>query len=221
MVTCSPRAHDSIATVSAAVVAAAGAAGDDAEFGRLDAKNTNRLSCAVRPAASHVPHTVDGVIAVAGVALPTSLTVKVNYFGAVATLEQLRPLLAGSHAPRAVVVASFSALQDNDGELLDLLRQNDEDAAVSPSWAGAGIALNAVGPGVILTPMTEELLRTPEGREGLMAAVPMPLGGPAPASVIAESLAWLTDSTNTHITGQVLFVDGGADATVRGPRVFG
>jgi NAD(P)-dependent dehydrogenase (short-subunit alcohol dehydrogenase family) len=253
MVTCSPRAHDSIATVSAAVVAAAGAAGDDAEFGRLDAKNTNRLSCAVRPAASHVPHTVDGVIAVAGVALPTSLTVKVNYFGAVATLEQLRPLLAGSHAPRAVVVASFSALQDNDGELLDLLRQNDEDAAVSradaladgagghliyastkraiaewvrgcavsPSWAGAGIALNAVGPGVILTPMTEELLRTPEGREGLMAAVPMPLGGPAPASVIAESLAWLTDSTNTHITGQVLFVDGGADATIRGPRVFG
>jgi NAD(P)-dependent dehydrogenase (short-subunit alcohol dehydrogenase family) len=197
--------------------------------------------------------TVDGVIAVAGVALPTSLTVKVNYFGAVATLEQLRPLLAGSDAPRAVVVASFSALQDNDGELLDLLRQNDEDAAVSradaladgagghliyastkraiaewvrgsavsPSWAGAGIALNAVGPGVILTPMTEELLRTPEGREGLMAAVPMPLGGPAPASVIAESLAWLTDSTNTHITGQVLFVDGGADATIRGPRVFG
>lgn len=197
--------------------------------------------------------TIDGVIAVAGVALGTSLTVKVNYFGAVATLEQLRPLLAGSDAPRAVVVTSFSALHDNDGELVDLLRRNDEAAAVSradaleadlrghlnypstkraiaewvrvsaisPSWAGAGIALNAVGPGVVLTPMTEELLRTPEGREGLMSQVPMPLNGPAPASAVADVLAWLADSTNTHITGQVLFVDGGADATIRGPRVFG
>jgi hypothetical protein len=37
---------------------------------------------------------LDAVIACAGVALPTPLTLKVNYFGAVATLEELRPLLA-------------------------------------------------------------------------------------------------------------------------------
>lgn len=196
---------------------------------------------------------VDAVIAVAGVAVPTPLTVKVNYFGAVASLELLRPLLTASPAPRAAVVASFSALQANDTELLDLLRQNDEEGAISRAgnmaddghgdliyastkraigewtretsitagWAGAGIALNAVGPGVILTPMTEELLRTPEGRDGLMAAVPMPLNGPAAPSVVAGALAWLTSAENTHITGQVLFVDGGADVAIRGARVFG
>ncbi|MDP4332007.1 SDR family oxidoreductase [Curtobacterium sp. A7_M15] len=200
-----------------------------------------------------VGDTIDGVIAVAGVAMPTSLTVKVNYFGAIATLEQLHPLLVRSDAPRAAVVASFSALQDNDPNLINLLRGGDEAAAVERAdtiagngrgdliyastkraiaewvrlasitleWASAGIPLNAVGPGVILTPMTEELLRTPEGREGLLAAVPMPLNGPAPAAKIAQTLAWLTDADNTHITGQVLFVDGGADATIRGPRVFG
>lgn len=196
---------------------------------------------------------IDGVIAVAGVSLPTSLTVRVNYFGAVATLEHLQPLLAASAEPRAVVVASFSAVQDNDTELVDLLRAGDEDAAVrradelaeagqgdliyastkraiaewvraesiTSDWAGAGTPLNGVGPGVILTPMTEQLLETPEGRSQLMHAVPMPLHGPAAPEVIADVLAWLASAENTHITGQVLFVDGGADASIRGPRVFG
>jgi len=196
---------------------------------------------------------IDGVIAVAGVAAPTALTVRVNYFGAVASFELLRPLLAGSAAPRAAVVASFSALQENDAELVTLLRSNDEQGAIqradtlasnghgdliyastkraiaewtratsiTAEWAGAGIPLNAVGPGVILTPMTEQLLETPEGREGLMAAVPMPLNGPAAPSVIAGSLAWLTSAQNSHITGQVLFVDGGADVAIRGAQIFG
>jgi NAD(P)-dependent dehydrogenase (short-subunit alcohol dehydrogenase family) len=196
---------------------------------------------------------IDGVIAVAGVAAPTSLTVRVNYFGAVASLEQLRPLLIRSAKPRAVVVASFSALQENDAELVALLHNNDEQGAIqrandmaisghgdliyastkraiaewtratsiTAEWAGAGIPLNAVGPGVILTPMTEELLQTREGREGLMAAVPMPLSGPAAPSVIAGALAWLTSAGNSHITGQVVVVDGGADVAIRGPRVFG
>lgn len=34
--------------------------------------------------------------------------------------------------------------------------------AITSSWAGAGIALNAVAPGVILTPRTNQLLTTPE-----------------------------------------------------------
>lgn len=195
---------------------------------------------------------IDGVIAVAGVSLPSALTVQVNYFGAVATLERLHPLLAASAAPRAVVVASFSALQANDADLVALLRDGDEAAAIAhatdlvdrghgdliyastkraiaewvraisitPPWAGAGIPVNAVGPGVIRTPMTEELLRTPEGAAGLMAAVPMPLHGPADTSTIANTLTWLSSPVNTHITGQVLFVDGGADASIRGPRIF-
>lgn len=208
---------------------------------------------ALAPAVAELTDVVDGAIAVAGVSLPTALTVRVNHFGVVATLEALRPSMAASAAPRAVVVASFSAVQDNDPALTDLLRAGDEDAAVARAdelaaegaghliyastkrsiaewvrsrsidqeWAGAGIALNAVGPGVIRTAMTEELLATPEGREQLMTHVPMPLHGPAEPEVIARTLAWLAAAETTHITGQVLFVDGGADASVRGPRVFG
>src|SRR5262249_35071058 len=46
--------------------------------------------------------TVDAVVANAGTNATAELCVRVNYFGAVATLEGLRPLLAGSAAPRAV-----------------------------------------------------------------------------------------------------------------------
>ncbi len=196
---------------------------------------------------------IDAIVAVAGVAQFTSLTARVNYFGAVATLEGLRPLLAGSAAPRAVVVSSFSSLQDNDAELVTLLEAGDEAAAVARAdalveqnlghliyastkraisewvrtqsitaeWAGAGIPLNAVGPGVILTPMTAPLMQTQEGRDQLAQIVPMPLGGPAEPVVIARMLAWLASEENTHMAGQTVYVDGGADVAIRGPHVFG
>lgn len=87
-------------------------------------------------------------------------------------------------------------------------------------WAGAGIALNAVAPGIVLTPMIEPLLATAEGRELMDRAVPMPLNGHAPAEAIAHALVWLLALENTHMTGQVVFVDGGADATLRGEETF-
>lgn len=195
---------------------------------------------------------LDGVLAVAGVSALNALTVKVNFFGAQATLANLRPLLAKSAAPRAAVVASFSTLQDVDAELVALMTAGDEAGAVAyadgldelgvqkiyastkraivewirtvsitPEWAGAGIPINAVGPGVILTPMMEPFLATEEGRTFISQMVPMPLHGPMDAVVIARTLAWLTSEENSHMTGQAIFVDGGADVSLRGPRIFG
>jgi NAD(P)-dependent dehydrogenase (short-subunit alcohol dehydrogenase family) len=91
---------------------------------------------------------------------------------------------------------------------------------VAPEWAGVGIPLNAVAPGVVLTPMTAGLLATEGGRELVDRAVPMPLHGHAPPEAVAHALIWLIAPENTHITGQVVFVDGGADATLRGPDAF-
>lgn len=64
---------------------------------------------------------VDAVYAVAGLAAPTATTVAVNFFGTLATLEGLRPLLSGSPAPRAVLVSSMAALMPSDAELVALL----------------------------------------------------------------------------------------------------
>lgn len=227
--------------------------GSDIDLDLSDAEQRATVAERVQDVLSRDHATLDAVLAVAGVALPTALTVRVNYFGAVATLESLQPLLTTSPAPRAVVVASFSTLQENDPELVDSMLDGDEVVAaaradqlaaagrghliyastkravaewmrrqsVSDTWAGAGIPLNGVGPGVVLTPMTAPLLQTEGGRAQLVSGVPMPLHGPAEPVVIARALAWLSSEENSHATGQLLFVDGGADVVVRGPRVFG
>jgi NAD(P)-dependent dehydrogenase (short-subunit alcohol dehydrogenase family) len=192
--------------------------------------------------------TVDAVVANAGVTATDELCVRVNFFGAVATLEGLRPLLATSPAPRAVATASSSVMNEFLAPIVDTCLAGDEEVAVTaaagsgyyayPStkralarwvrreaptdaWAGAGIALNAVAPGIVRTPMTDELFADEAMRPIMDAAVPMPYGGYAHPEHIAQVMAFLTSADTARVTGQVLFIDGGADAIGRGDDIFG
>lgn len=194
--------------------------------------------------------TVDAIIANAGLATPTTTTIAVNYFGAIATLTGLRPLLAASPAPRAVATVSMASLFPPDEILLAALVAGDEDAALrrgaeleaaggdtadliygttkralarwirraapSADWAGAGIPLNAIAPGVVQTPMTAGLTATTEARAAILQRVPMPLGGIFEPRDTAYLLAWLTGVENAHLCGQIVFIDGGSDAVIRG-----
>jgi len=92
--------------------------------------------------------------------------------------------------------------------------------APTAEWAVEGIPLNAVAPGVIATPMTADLTSTEEARAELLTMVPMPLNGIAEAEVVADLLAWLVSEDNSHLCGQVIFVDGGSDAVIRGDAVW-
>jgi NAD(P)-dependent dehydrogenase (short-subunit alcohol dehydrogenase family) len=185
---------------------------------------------------------VDGVITCAGISSDDPATVSINFFGTVATLQGLRPLLEQSEHPGAVAICSVALLQSVDDDIVDACLRDDEDAAVAaadgkgvfvyPStkralarwvrrtapterWAGAGIPLNAVAPGVVTTPMTAPLLADPTWHQIVDDAVPMPLGSYARPEELAPVLDWLTSPGNTKITGQVLFVDGGAEAVLR------
>jgi NAD(P)-dependent dehydrogenase (short-subunit alcohol dehydrogenase family) len=197
---------------------------------------------------------IDAILAIAGLASPTAATVAVNYYGTLATLTGLRPLLAGSPAPRAVAVTSMASLFPPDSELLgDLLDGTEVDAlvraqvladrgaeagstiygttkqalarwirrtAASADWAGAHIPLNAVAPGVVLTPMTADLTGTQEQREGLAKMVQMPLNGFFEPRSVAYLLAWLAGVENAHLCGQVVFIDGGSDVVMRGDSTW-
>lgn len=92
---------------------------------------------------------------------------------------------------------------------------------ITERWAGAGIPLNAIAPGTVLSPMTTELLSTPEGRQLTDRHVPMPLNYHSEPIVLARLLAWLTGEENTHVTGQTIYADGGADASLRGDDIWG
>jgi NAD(P)-dependent dehydrogenase (short-subunit alcohol dehydrogenase family) len=197
---------------------------------------------------------LDVILAIAGLALPIPATVGVNFFGMVATLEGLRPLLAGSPAPRAAGVSSMASLMPADEALIDLCLAGDEPGALAraaelavepettggliygstkqafarwirrnaatPAWAGASIPLNAVAPGIIATPMTADMIATPEARTEILKMVPMPLNGIAEPIVVARLLAWLVSEENTHLCGQVVFVDGGSDVCIRGDSTW-
>jgi NAD(P)-dependent dehydrogenase (short-subunit alcohol dehydrogenase family) len=91
---------------------------------------------------------------------------------------------------------------------------------VTPEWAGAGIPLNLVAPGVVRTPMSAALFADERMKAVMDRAVPMPLNGYAGPDVIAEALTWLVSPSNSHMTGQVVYVDGGAEASLREPVVF-
>jgi NAD(P)-dependent dehydrogenase (short-subunit alcohol dehydrogenase family) len=190
---------------------------------------------------------IDAVIANAGVMGEPEPCVRVNFFGAVATLEGLRPLLLGSDAPRAVATASSSVMNPTSPELIEACLGGDEDAAVAaaagtgllayPSskralarwvrrhaptdaWAGAGIGLNAVAPGVVRTPMTAPLLADDQMRPIVEEAVPMPYGGHAEPAHVAEVIAFLASAEVQRVCGQVLFIDGGADALTLGEDIW-
>lgn len=197
---------------------------------------------------------LDGVVANAGLALPVAATVAVNYFGTVALLDGLRPVLAASRAPRAVATSSMATLMPVHAPLVEACLAGDEDLAMTlaadleargpeagavlypsskralsrwvrrqaatPRWAGCGIPLNAVGPGIVRTPMVAEMIATEEGRAGLAAVVPMPLNGYLEPEQVAVLLAWLVSEENTHVCGQTVYVDGGSDVVLRGDDVW-
>jgi NAD(P)-dependent dehydrogenase (short-subunit alcohol dehydrogenase family) len=197
---------------------------------------------------------IDAIYAIAGLALPVPATVQVNFFGMVATLEGLRPLLLSVSAPRAVGVTSMASLGPVDDQLVAAMTAGDEAAGVAraevlagepesggaliyastkkaiaqwvrrnapkPEWAGASIPLNAVAPGIIRTPMTAKHTESEGSRAALLELVPMPLNGVAEPIVVARLLAWLGSEENTHLCGQVVFVDGGSDAVIRGDSTW-
>jgi NAD(P)-dependent dehydrogenase (short-subunit alcohol dehydrogenase family) len=189
---------------------------------------------------------LEGVLAIAGVAGQSGdpeRIIKLNYFGAVATLEGLRPLLADGIEPRAAAVASIALLREPIDAVVKACLADDETqalqhrgtdghvaytsaklslakwvrrAAVTDEWAGAGIALNAVAPGIIDTPMAAYLVGTPELRARTIQETRQPFGEVGKAEHIASLLAWLTSAENGFVTGQVIFADGGFEALVRG-----
>ena len=77
-------------------------------------------------------------------------------------------------------------------------------------YATRGIRVNAVCPGMIQTPMTEQMIAGGQGQEleaMLKAYVPMQrLGRP---EEIADAVLWLCSSAASYVTGQSISVDGG------------
>ena len=79
-------------------------------------------------------------------------------------------------------------------------------AALAAELSEKGILANSVGPGVIDTELTRDVLGE-SGISELKGRIPMKRLGQA--SEIASLVSWLVSDENTYMTGQNLMIDGG------------
>ncbi|MCR2799294.1 SDR family oxidoreductase [Microbacterium sp. zg-Y818] len=86
--------------------------------------------------------------------------------------------------------------------------------AVTARWAGAGIRLNALAPGAILTPLLEKQLATPAEAKAIRA-FPVPIGGFGAAGQLADWVVFMLSDAADFLCGSIVFVDGGSDAWFR------
>ena len=185
---------------------------------------------------------LDGLVVAAGVRGDDGApVVSVNYFGAVATLEGLRPLLERGENPSAVAIASNSASTQPGYpiEIAEWCLANDEPRArqaaagdgvgaypasklalalwvrrnaTRQAWAGHGIRLNAIAPGFVDTPMTEGMW---EYMGTLGEIYPIPLHRPSTTDEVASLLVYLLSPDAGSFCGSVVVMDGGTEAALR------
>jgi NAD(P)-dependent dehydrogenase (short-subunit alcohol dehydrogenase family) len=87
--------------------------------------------------------------------------------------------------------------------------------AIRQDWAGAGIRLNALAPGAVMTPLLEEQLASPQQSKAVRR-FPVPVGGFGDADHLAEWVCFMLSDASDFLCGSVVFVDGGTDAHFRG-----
>ncbi len=184
---------------------------------------------------------LDGLVAAAGVMGGEPTVVSINYFGALATLNGLRPALAAGTSPSAIAISSNSTTTTPGlgTAFADEILAGDETAArdaanrypgmaymasklalarwvrraaVTDDWIGTGIRLNAIAPGVIETPMTKDHL---DFIMGIPDVFPVPVQRPGRPEEVAGLLAYLLSADAAFFCGSVIFMDGGTDAAVR------
>jgi NAD(P)-dependent dehydrogenase (short-subunit alcohol dehydrogenase family) len=188
--------------------------------------------------------TLDGVVAGAGIVnQPGERVVAVNYFGAVATLEGLRPLLAKGTNPSAVAISSnsVSTMPGLPAVVVEACLAGDEPeawrvAADDPTgvttYGATKLALarwvrhhavtdDWIGAGIRLNAVAPGFIATPmtAGSEDFILSLgevfPMPIRRPGRAEEIAALLEFLLGPDSGFFCGSVVFADGGTDAALR------
>jgi NAD(P)-dependent dehydrogenase (short-subunit alcohol dehydrogenase family) len=117
-------------------------------------------------------------------------------------------------AERAIRVFRSAAPSMADGASKIAVSRWVRRTAVTPEWAGAGIRLNAIAPGAIMTPLLERQLATPREAK-VIHSFPVPVGHFGDPARLADWMVFMLSDAGEFLCGSVVFVDGGSDAYFR------
>ncbi|NQX89013.1 MAG: SDR family oxidoreductase [Halioglobus sp.] len=191
------------------------------------------------------PQGLDGFIPCAGlppVAKPPSLIARVNYFAVVALVEGLRDLLQARQGNVLFVSSNSAPMIASDDSYIEKCLAGDEDGACADidareghiayagskravtlwmrrhvvEYASSGVRLNAVAPGITVTPLTEQVFN-----DDALGAVmkqfgdSVPVGRMAQPADIANVMRYMLSEEASYVCGSVFFIDGGSDAMLR------
>jgi len=204
---------------------------------------------AIQAIKERAPEGLDGLIPCAGLGpsvKPYDLITRVNFFGVVTLVEELKPLLQQRKGTVVLISSNSAALPGHNKDYVKALLDRNEARACeviidfdgqtayggskyalavwmrkqAPTFMKDGVRMNAVAPGITRTAMTDGVFKDPTWGDAIRQFNEItPCGSMASPDMIAASILFLLDPVSAFVCGSVLFVDGGTDALLR-PETF-
>lgn len=161
---------------------------------------------------------VNGLVNVAGCAMDALFPMvtleqmhkvfEVNFFSQIIFTQYIVKLMMRAGGGSVVSISSVTALDGNKGQLVygaSKAAWISATKTMSIELGPAGIRVNAIAPGVILTPMTKDLVET-----ALKPKIEKTsLGRIGQVEEIAATAEFLVSDASSFVTGQIVRVDGG------------
>ena len=191
------------------------------------------------------PDGLDGFIPCAGLppVAPLALIAQVNFFAVTTTIVGLRDIIAKKRGSVLIVASNSAPMVPADDPYVEACLAGDEAVAIAHvqtrdghtayagskraismwmrrnvvEYAAAGVRMNAVAPGITMTPLTEQVLEDEKLGQAIKDFGEMvPWGGTAAPDQIANVMRFMLSEDANFVCGAVYFVDGGSDAMLRG-----
>jgi NAD(P)-dependent dehydrogenase (short-subunit alcohol dehydrogenase family) len=142
------------------------------------------------------------------------LTIAVNLTGAFRLAQAAGRRMVAQRSGRIITIASvsstvvnpeYAAYAASKAGVAHLTR------VLAREWAAHGVTVNAIGPAVTPTPLSQPILEDAASRAAALAKIPMGRFG-TPEDLVGVVLL-LSSDAGAFITGQTIYVDGGRTIT--------